>query len=71
LATVIDCHTRCVIGWSMASHLRTSLVCDALTMAAGNVPFAAGVVFHSDRGTQLGFKESMQHRWCGAMLGDR
>jgi len=52
LATVIDCHTKAVIGWSMASHLRTSLVCDALTMAAGNVPFAAGVVFHSDRGTQ-------------------
>ena len=52
LATVIDCHTRAVLGWSMASHMRTSLICDALTMAAGNVEFTPGVVFHSDRGTQ-------------------
>ena len=52
LATVIDCHTKAVIGWSMAEHLRTDLVCDALTMAAGRVDFAPGVVFHSDRGSQ-------------------
>ena len=35
----------------MAERLRTSLVCDALTMAAGTVPPAAGAVFPSDRGT--------------------
>jgi hypothetical protein len=29
------------------------------------------LVHHMDAGSQLGFKESMQHRWCGAMLGDR
>ncbi len=52
LATVIDCHTKAVIGWSMAEHMRTDLVTDALTMAKANYPLAPGAVFHSDRGTQ-------------------
>ncbi len=50
LATVIDCHSRAVVGWSMAEHTRTSLVCHALSMAAATVDFPAGAVFHSDRG---------------------
>jgi len=41
-----------VIGWSMATHMRTELICDAITMAATNVELQPGVVFHSDRGTQ-------------------
>ena len=52
LATVIDCHNKAVIGWSMAEHMRTDLIADAITMAAGNVDLAPGAVFHSDRGTQ-------------------
>ena len=52
LATVIDCHTRAVIGWSMGAHMRADLVCDAITMASLNVALAEGAVFHSDRGTQ-------------------
>ena len=36
----------------MADHMRTDLICDAITMAAGNVDLAPGAVFHSDRGTQ-------------------
>jgi putative transposase len=54
LATVIDLFSRRVIGWSVAEHMRTELVADALTMAVatrgGRV--GAGVVFHSDRGSQ-------------------
>ena len=53
LATVIDAHSRRVIGWAIADHLRTDLVEDALKMAIalrGNLP--AGLVFHTDRGTQ-------------------
>ena len=53
LATVIDVFSRRVIGFSLAAHMRASLVCDALKMAVatrgGDV---AGVVFHSDRGSQ-------------------
>jgi putative transposase len=31
LAAVLDLHSRAVVGWSMGSHMRTSLVLDALT----------------------------------------
>ena len=53
LATVIDAHSRRVIGWAIADHMRTDLVQDALRMAIvlrGERP--AKVVFHADRGTQ-------------------
>lgn len=52
LATVIDCHTKAVVGWSMASHMHASLVTDAIAMAAGNITLQDGCVFHSDRGSQ-------------------
>jgi len=52
LATVIDCFNREVIGYAMADHMRTSLVSDALGMAARNHRLAVGCIFHSDRGTQ-------------------
>nr|WP_329373246.1 DDE-type integrase/transposase/recombinase [Streptomyces sp. NBC_01483] len=49
LATVIDCHTKAVVGWAMADHTKTSLVSDALDMAARNIDLAEGCIFHSDR----------------------
>jgi putative transposase len=52
LATVIDCFNREVIGYAMADHMRTSLVADAVEMAARNHILAADCIFHSDRGTQ-------------------
>lgn len=52
LATVIDCFNNEVIGYAMADHMRTSLVTDALEMAARNHELATGCIFHSDRGTQ-------------------
>lgn len=51
LATVIDCATKACIGYAMAEHMRTSLVVDALTMAASSYDIT-GAIFHSDRGTQ-------------------
>nr|WP_241992928.1 IS3 family transposase [Cryobacterium frigoriphilum] len=53
LATVIDAHSRRVIGWAIADHMRTDLIENALVMAMtlrGDRP--AQVIFHSDRGTQ-------------------
>ena len=53
LATVIDAHSRRVIGWAIDEHMRADLVQDALVMAItlrGDLP--EKVVFHSDRGTQ-------------------
>jgi putative transposase len=52
LATVIDCFNREVVGYAMADHTRTSLVSDALEMAARNHRLAVDCIFHSDRGTQ-------------------
>ena len=52
LATVIDLHSRAVVGWALADHMRTSLVTDALQMAITHRNPPPGVIFHSDRGTQ-------------------
>ena len=51
LATVIDAHSRRVIGWAIDEHMRADLVQDALAMAitlVGDLP--AKVVFHSASG---------------------
>ncbi len=61
LATVIDAHSRRVIGWAIDDHMRTDLVEDALQMAIilrGELP--EQVVFHTDRGTQV--RLSPDHR---------
>jgi transposase InsO family protein len=53
LATVLDCFSKKVVGYAMAEHMRAELVCDALLMAARNLPIRRGVtIFHSDRGSQ-------------------
>jgi putative transposase len=53
LATVIDAHSRRVIGWAIAEHMRTDLIQDALQMALTlRQDPPAQVIFHSDRGTQ-------------------
>ncbi|MFI5877688.1 IS3 family transposase [Streptomyces sp. NPDC051445] len=54
LATVLDCFSRKVVGWSIAGHMRTSLVADALRMAAATRGSLDGAVFHSDHGAQYG-----------------
>ncbi len=51
LASVIDCYSRRRVGWSMAAHMRTSLVQDALKTAAATRGSRAGAVFHSDHGS--------------------
>jgi putative transposase len=51
LATVIDCHSKAVIGWAMADHFRTPLISSALEMAAGRMKIESGAIFHSDRGS--------------------
>jgi len=56
LAIIIDLHTRKVVGWSLADHMRTELVLDALNQALKSTPKSAGRIFHSDRGSQYGSK---------------
>jgi transposase InsO family protein len=52
LATCLDLASRRVVGFSMADHMRASLVCDALAMAIKARRPEAGFTFHSDRGSQ-------------------
>jgi putative transposase len=52
LAFILDTHSRRIVGWSMASHMRTELVVDALEMAVWRRRPVAGLVHHSDRGVQ-------------------
>jgi transposase InsO family protein len=52
LTAVIDLFSRQVVGWSMASHMQTSAVTDALRMAWFRRRPAPGLIFHSDRGSQ-------------------
>ena len=51
LAVVLDVWSRRVVGWSMATHLRTELVLDALNMATWQRRPEC-VIHHSDQGTQ-------------------
>ena len=52
LAGVIDLCSRRIVGWSMADHMRTELVSDALKMAIARRGPGPGLLHHSDRGVQ-------------------
>jgi putative transposase len=56
LASVLDLGSRRMLGYSMADHMRTELVLDALRMAIaarGGDHAVAGVIAHADRGSQF------------------
>jgi transposase InsO family protein len=57
LATVLDCFSRRVVGYSIADHMRTELVADALHMACDVRGSLQGALFHSDHGAQYTSKE--------------
>ncbi|SDX17330.1 Integrase core domain-containing protein, partial [Nitrosomonas eutropha] len=52
LAVVIDLFSRKVVGWSMSSRMKATLVCDALRMAIWLRRPPPGLIVHSDRGSQ-------------------
>lgn len=63
LATVIDCHTKAVVGWAMADNYKTPLISAAITMAARTHVIPDGAIFHSDRGsnyTSAEFAETLE-----------
>jgi len=51
LATVIDCHTRMIIGYAMDDNYKTPLISAALRNAADNQKLSDQAIFHSDRGS--------------------
>lgn len=60
LAVIIDLCTRRIVGWSLSDHMRSQLVGDALKQALGSRRPPAGLIFHSDRGSQYGSREYRQ-----------
>ena len=63
LATVIDLATRMVVGWSMASHMRTELIIDAISMARDHGRLHPdGAIFGSHRGSQ--YTSGDFQKWC-------
>jgi putative transposase len=52
LAAVQDAYSRRIVGWAMADHMRSELVVDALRMAVNRRRPAAGLIHHSDQGSQ-------------------
>jgi len=61
-----------VTGWQLASHMRTSLVTDALAMAITHGHVAPGAIFHSDRGAQYTsaeFARFCQHHGVRTSVG--
>jgi putative transposase len=74
LATVLDAFSRRVVGWSMADHLRTELVLEAveLALARRRPPKDAGLVHHSDHGcqyTSLAFSQRLQDAGVAPSMG--
>ncbi len=51
LATVLDCHTKAVVGWAMDDNYKTPLISAAIDMAVQNHSLSSQAIFHSDRGS--------------------
>jgi putative transposase len=60
LAVVIDLYSRQVVGWALDEHMEASLAVRALQMALQQRQPSAGLVFHSDRGSQYAAGEYQQ-----------
>jgi putative transposase len=74
LAAIVDAWSRLVVGWAMAGHLRATLVSAALAMAVARRRPGAGLVHHSDHGTQytsLAFGRRLAEAGIAASMGSR
>lgn len=60
LAVIIDLYARKVVGWSMSKRINKELVLSALNQAIDRRGPAAGLIFHSDRGSQYASKDVRQ-----------
>jgi putative transposase len=74
LAFVLDCYSRMIVGWQLATHMRTELVMDALEMANGLRRPAGGLIAHSDRGSQytsLAYTDRLDELAAAPSVGSR
>ena len=74
-AFILDVHSRMIVGWQLANHLRTDLVLDALEMALWRRDLTAGdLIHHSDRGcqyTSLRYSDRLAEVAVSASVGSR
>jgi len=66
LAVIMDLASRRIVGWSMSERMKACLVCEALRFAYGSRRQPAGLLLHSDRGSQYA---SYDYRTLAADFG--
>jgi putative transposase len=74
LAAVQDAFSRAIVGWSMADHMRAELVVDALQMGLARRKPDAGLIHHSDQGSQyvsLAFGQQARDAGIAMSMGSR
>ena len=74
LVAVQDLYSRRIVGWSMADHMRTELVTDALQMALAHRRPQPGLIWHSDQGSQfvsLAFGQQARAAGIAQSMGSR
>src|SRR6516162_8805712 len=74
LAAVQDTYSRLIVGWSMATHMRATLVVDALKMALHRRRPGPGLIHHSDQGGQyvsLAFGRTAREAGIAVSMGSR
>jgi putative transposase len=74
LVAVQDAYSRRIVGWSMADHMRSDLVVDALNMAIARRQPDAGLIYHSDQGSQfvsLAFGQACGKAGIARSMGSR
>ena len=74
LAFILDCHSRVIVGWQLQTHMRAELVLDALEMANGLRRPGAGLIAHSDRGSQytsLSYTDRLDELGAAPSVGSR
>ncbi len=74
LAAVQDAFSRNIVGWAMAEHMKAELVTDALQMALARRQPEAGLIHHSDQGSQyvsLAFGQKARDAGIAVSMGSR
>ena len=74
LAAVQDAFSRRIVGWSMADHMRSELVVDALQMALSRRRPQPGLIHHSDQGSQyvsLAFGQAAREAGIARSMGSK
>jgi transposase InsO family protein len=75
LAFVLDVYARMLVGWQLATHMPSSVVCDALEMAVGlRQPARGGLGAHTDRGSQytsLRYTDRLEEHGIAPSVGSR